>query len=742
MFKRKSIMIEWGISYALILLVPIIAIFINFNFNVTALKKETVQAYELMLDNLADNMDNIVEKQEKMYTQIYLDTVFKDFMSFADESPTYGYEIYELQKQLSLYELADDTVSFWVYLKGTEYLISNGEAYKAYYIHAARTIDVPDFPKYEEWTRLLTGEYRNEYFFSDSLERETYLVYANTYDSNSSEVANILAATAGSVFEDMTSALPQGAVLEICVNGSGLAPQNKFLFLSSEGVLKLSKEMNEQEQEKIEEGLGLSEHVKLTAGGYRGKLSYHLFVPKESFWDGARYIRKVHFISLILTCLIGIGLVIFLLKRNSRPIYSLLETIGGGDEEQNEFKRLEAAYGHIKQENASMKKSLQIQKKSLVSSYLLSLLKGRQIKNEELERELGLGISLQSCSFVLVGFYIPAEEGSEYDELPFFIVDNIFSELMEKEEFYHVEDGGFLFYLFRVASARADSWEKENLDKIKYLCDFLEEKLDFSLTAVVSAMEQDFSRVKHMYQSVMSAFEYRRIIGGSGVIRAEEVADTDENKKYRGYNRKLVHALENGGIDEAYRVSEQLFAESRNLPFIVLRLRVLEAYQAISDCYNTYIDDSVKRMQLIARLEYLLNAEGEEELKKQFEALLAFASAKINGQWETEDKGLVQMIREYVEANYADCNLNISAIAEGLNRNPRYISTVFKKESGEGILDYVNTLRIRKAQEILLNERVSLEEVSAMVGYANVRTFRRAFTKVVGMVPSSYLEKK
>ena len=75
-----------------------------------------------------------------------------------------------------------------------------------------------------------------------------------------------------------------------------------------------------------------------------------------------------------------------------------------------------------------------------------------------------------------------------------------------------------------------------------------------------------------------------------------------------------------------------------------------------------------------------------------------------------------------------------------MNRNTKYISKIFKEETGDGILDYINILRIRKAQEILLTRSISVEEVSAMVGYASTRTFRRSFTKIVGMTPSGYLE--
>lgn len=81
-------------------------------------------------------------------------------------------------------------------------------------------------------------------------------------------------------------------------------------------------------------------------------------------------------------------------------------------------------------------------------------------------------------------------------------------------------------------------------------------------------------------------------------------------------------------------------------------------------------------------------------------------------------------------------------IAEGIGKNPKYISRVFKEETQEGILDYVNRLRIRKAQVLIRSGQFTLEQVSEMVGYASVRTFRRAFQKETGKTPGALKQTK
>ena len=113
---------------------------------------------------------------------------------------------------------------------------------------------------------------------------------------------------------------------------------------------------------------------------------------------------------------------------------------------------------------------------------------------------------------------------------------------------------------------------------------------------------------------------------------------------------------------------------------------------------------------------------------------------KETEQSNEEIRGIVAYVLGYVEEHYADSSLNISSIADSIDKNPKYVSRVFKENMGEGILDYVNRIRIGKAKEIIAIRRYSTEEAGKMVGYASNQTFRRAFIKVVGITPGKYMD--
>ena len=742
--RKNTILIDWGISYILILLVPLITIFVNYFHNTTIIEEEIMQAHELILENLKDNMERIMEDEREMFTLFTTKQIFKELVEVSEKDAEFYRNALDFSEQLGQYGESNNGISYWLYMKDKDYIVYNNSGDSSRNVYYSQRLLADREMDYEQWEYLLNDNYTNDFFIYNGLY-DTYgksnLIYANSYSNNGKQWANIFVSIPVSVIEDLTSSLPAGTMLTVCFNSEKERLEERLLVVDSEGIMSLPDNVDIAPVIAGERTFEMADYMGISTEAENGKATYSLLVPQEAFWNDLRYSRNMHLIGLLITILVGIALMVFLLKRNFHPVSELLKFVGSDNKEMNEFQQIEAAYSMVYQEKRKMYNTIQAQEKSLISSYLLSIFKGRVSGISNREQESVLELAFKSGSFAIVGFYIPPDSKKtvQSDELAFFVVNNIFSELMEEETFYHTEDGRFLYYLFCISPEQADHWKEKSLKAANFLCDFLDEKFELNLLAAVSMVEQGSEQIRYIYQSVMEAFEYKRVIGGSGVITTDELQGAEENEKLHDCHVMLRQALVNSNALEAHRASKQLFLHTEHIPFIVLRIKVLEAFQAVVDQYNTFITNPSKQKQLLTWLDTLLNAEDSETMKVRFEEMLTFACDKISSQWEAENRGIVKSIREYVEANYTDSNLNVNSIAEKMNRNPVYISKIYKEDTGEGILDYLNALRIKKAQELLLDGGISVEEVGQMVGYASTRTFRRSFTKIVGMTPGSYV---
>lgn len=98
-----------------------------------------------------------------------------------------------------------------------------------------------------------------------------------------------------------------------------------------------------------------------------------------------------------------------------------------------------------------------------------------------------------------------------------------------------------------------------------------------------------------------------------------------------------------------------------------------------------------------------------------------------------------------VQKKYKDVNFSAKDLAKELKTNPRYLSAVINSRFGMNYSCLLNEYRIKDALHLLIDKRYldkNVEEISAMVGFANRQSFYAAFYKNVGETPNSYRKRK
>lgn len=97
---------------------------------------------------------------------------------------------------------------------------------------------------------------------------------------------------------------------------------------------------------------------------------------------------------------------------------------------------------------------------------------------------------------------------------------------------------------------------------------------------------------------------------------------------------------------------------------------------------------------------------------------------------------VIAMVREYVQKNYKDANLE--DVGNLVHMNPNYLSQFYKNHTGENFSDYLMKIRMEKSAELLKDISLKIYDVSDMVGYKNSKNFTRAFKRYYGKTPESF----
>ena len=70
--------------------------------------------------------------------------------------------------------------------------------------------------------------------------------------------------------------------------------------------------------------------------------------------------------------------------------------------------------------------------------------------------------------------------------------------------------------------------------------------------------------------------------------------------------------------------------------------------------------------------------------------------------------------------------------------NLTYLSRVFKKQTGIGMLAYIHQVRIEKAKELMRHTGDSIKTIAQKVGYSSSMMLIRAFKRYEGVTPGQY----
>lgn len=91
----------------------------------------------------------------------------------------------------------------------------------------------------------------------------------------------------------------------------------------------------------------------------------------------------------------------------------------------------------------------------------------------------------------------------------------------------------------------------------------------------------------------------------------------------------------------------------------------------------------------------------------------------------------------WVAKHYADPNpVSIMVRESGLPATT--FARRFKRATGYNPMDYVHTVRIEEAKELLANKNSTVNEIGYQVGYEDPASFRRLFKRKTGTTPSNY----
>ena len=275
------------------------------------------------------------------------------------------------------------------------------------------------------------------------------------------------------------------------------------------------------------------------------------------------------------------------------------------------------------------------------------------------------------------------------------------------------------------------------LEKVR---DILLSEYDISLTIGLDGVIQEPSDCADVYARVCELQKNRFALGENQVIYPARVMELlPEPLNYPDKLIQEILAALNRGDRTGFDEKTEAFLET---------IRQY-TYGAASVIFARLYLEMAARIQQYAISEKghgpMLKMKMDPETRQEAQELLQNAFAVFKSRRESVEelktnrhyKKIVEG-RQFIMEHYADCTLSVELIAERLGYSTNYFARVFKTITGYYVNDYIRQVRIMKAQELLQNTDMTVNEISQATGFTTSNYFYAIFKKETGMTPAAY----
>ena len=472
--------------------------------------------------------------------------------------------------------------------------------------------------------------------------------------------------------------------------------------------------------------------------------TYVLFAPSDQIRRTADRIKNMHLVSLVVILLIGFLLSKRAMKLSYDPLKDILKIFRGKEENEpvgNEFKYLERKVSALLEKHEDAEQSVKNSKK-LIRSYMLEklLLSMPEEGKDNQEADAILDKFRGGRNVVLV-FGITdnprpgRKEVVKDDDLKRFVIGNVLSEGIGE-----IYDHEIIEYDERVVMIvnLPEGVQKEpntlaNLAD-KY-CGFIAEHFNFAAYTLEGGAHRGIEGIHKFYLEACQIEEFCTELKEI-YVSYEEVKDRTVRKYQYSFEleEKVINAvrIHNADLATSYidNILEINFKQKEKPNTEMLTCLIYDIFTTLVKA-SEEIGIGFNRMPAISQIS---SSDRLEDIQKYFHQIIHEVCARTEGAENARKLTLSEMVREYIEQNFADQELNVSQIALQFSVTPSYLSTTFKKQTGTSVLDALRQVRVDYAKR-LLEGGAKVMDAAEQSGFSDMSTFIRVFKTYIGFTP-------
>ncbi|MGZ9585237.1 helix-turn-helix transcriptional regulator [Paenibacillus marinisediminis] len=459
-------------------------------------------------------------------------------------------------------------------------------------------------------------------------------------------------------------------------------------------------------------------------------------------------------LAILISIAVGTCSALILARITYRPLYILLmklsdkfryEDVKNGAVSGSEYHFIEKSFDHLLHENQKLQQSMHEFESAARSNMLLRLLKGYFSDNEPMNGMKKFGISytdnLHYCT-MLVSFHA-IHEISDFEHirklemLTMLVVEQTIQRYQLDYELFEITNADKALILSSEHHFGDDGMIEQIASEIAAE---MEQHCGFHPDVLCGSLEQGIVGISKSYYAAHERLQYLLFSRGHIRLMQEETILNEFDYYYpTDWEVQLINNLKIGNLDTSLHILQEISAENdkRQLSegsivklvslLMETMLRVLHEVNLDTGIYAKQFANLVNSSDTHAMWSYVFEV-----------GTLICERNRYSNTSSVMEVGSELLL--YVNMNYTSADVSLKKLADMFQMSTSNVSKMFKEVSGINFYDYLCRLRMEMAKELLREKKCKIDDIAHRVGYENVYSFKRAFTRYEGIKPDEYMQ--
>ena len=194
-------------------------------------------------------------------------------------------------------------------------------------------------------------------------------------------------------------------------------------------------------------------------------------------------------------------------------------------------------------------------------------------------------------------------------------------------------------------------------------------------------------------------------------------------------------------VMDGYQLCEAIKTDPQNchIPIVLLtaKTNIESKITGLEHGSDAYLEKPFSLEHLRMQVANLLN--NRQKMRELFASSPLLSSVEIA--ISKKDQAYIEKLNSEIEKHLLDVNFSIDTLSDFMNMSRSNFYRKIKSISGMSPNDYLKTIRLKKAAELLLSQDYRINEVYEQAGFSSSSYFAKCFKEQFGMLPREFVMK-